>query len=141
MVVTISGHLKVYSSLQNQSGVCCISFFSEKCTASYFKELNITYNVATKNSAGSLISFREIPESCKLKSDLNLFAKIRYALNKNFQFWNQFLCMMDVYDLLRADRDGIGGLHFDAVLRSVYLCAAFDSSKYLRWCSIYHDLP
>ena len=64
---------------------------------------------------------------------------IRYALNENVQFWNQFLCMMDVYDLLRADRDGIWGLHLDAVLRSVYLCAAFDSSNYLR--SIYHDLP
>ena len=46
--------------------------------------------------------------------------------------------MVDVvYDLLRADRDGMWGLHLDDVQCSLYLFAAFDSSNYLRWCSIY----
>ena len=50
-----------------------------------------------------------------------------------------------VYDLLRADRDGMWGLYLDDVQCSLYLFSAFDTSNYLRWCSIYikdmHRLP
>ena len=46
--------------------------------------------------------------------------------------------MMDVvYDLLRADREGIWELHLDAVQRALHLFAAFDCTNYFRWCSLY----
>ena len=42
-----------------------------------------------------------------------------------------------VYDLLRADREGIWELHLDAVQRALHLFAAFDYTNYLHWCSLY----
>ena len=45
--------------------------------------------------------------------------------------------MAVVRDLLRADREGLWELHFDAVQRALYLFAAFDSTNYMRWCSLY----
>ena len=41
------------------------------------------------------------------------------------------------YDLLRADREGIWELHLDAIQRALYMFAAFNSTNYLRWCSLY----
>ena len=45
--------------------------------------------------------------------------------------------MTVVRDLLRADREGLWGLHLDAVQRALYLFTAYDSTNYLRWCSLY----
>ena len=76
--------------------------------------------------------------SNKLIIDLNLFIKTRSDPNENFKFLTQFLSMMAVvHDMLRADREGVWWLHLDAVQRALYIFAVFDSSNYLRWCSIY----
>ena len=83
-----------------------------------------------------IVKFRE--ECTKLASDLEKFIKARSESNENFKFWATFLDMMTVvWDLLRADRDGLWELHLDAVQRALYLFAALDSTNYLRWCSIY----
>lgn len=76
--------------------------------------------------------------SSKLIEGLNNFIKTRSAVKENFQFWNQFLHMLEVvYDLLRADCEGIWELHLDAVQCALYLFTAFNSTNYLRWCSVY----
>lgn len=45
--------------------------------------------------------------------------------------------MQIVSDLLRADHEGIWKLHIDAVQKALFLFAAFDSTNYFRWRSLY----
>ena len=118
-------------------------FFVEKGIDKYKVELgilgNLKLSVANKSTVDSkkfLKEFEQVSE--KMLEELDSFIAKRSAENENFKFWAQFLRMMDVvYDLLRADREGIWELHLDAVQRALHLFAAFDCTNYLRWCSLY----
>ena len=118
-------------------------FFNEKGVHPYAPVLAILTNlksaVEKKNITDSQKYMAEFGEASKgLVEDLNTFIKTQSDANENFKFWASFLDMMAiVHDLLRADREGIWELHLDAVQRSLYLFAAFDSNNYLRWCSFY----
>ena len=118
-------------------------FFNEKGVHPYAPVLAILTNlksaVEKKNITDSQKYMAKFGEASKeLVEDLNTFIKTQSDANENFKFWASFLDMMAiVHDLLRADREGIWELHLDAVQRSLYLFAAFDSANYLRWCSFY----
>ena len=118
-------------------------FFAEKGIEKYKVELDILVNlklsVANKCTVDSQKFMKEFKQaSGKMLEELDSFIAKRSAENENFKFWAQFLRMMDVvYDLLRADREGIWELHLDAVQRALHLFAAFDCTNYLRWCSLY----
>ncbi|KAG0728088.1 hypothetical protein GWK47_033202 [Chionoecetes opilio] len=122
-----------------------LQFFADKGVEQYAAELAILINlrtsVANKNTSESQKYMDKFATaSSQLIEDLNVFRKTRSAENENFNCWNQLLRMMNVvYDLLRADREGIWELHLDAVQRALYLFAAFDSRNYLRWCSVYME--
>ena len=76
--------------------------------------------------------------SKNLVNDVEHFISERSQVNENFKFWANVRDMMYVVlDLMRADREGIWELHLDAVQRAMYLFAAFDSTNYLKWCSLY----
>ena len=118
-------------------------FFAEKGVEPYMVELSIlsklksaVANKYTKDSQKYMAEFECASE--KLLKDVESFIETRSAANENFKFWAQFLHMMaTVNDLLRADRAGIWELHLDAVQCALYLFAAFHSTNYLRWCSVY----
>jgi hypothetical protein len=117
-------------------------FFAEgvdQYTAELTILTNLKSSVAKKNISENQKYMAEfVTASAKLAEDLQNFMKTRSALNENFHFWSQFLQMMDVvHDLLRADREGIWELHLDAIQHALYLFAAFHSTNYLRWCSVY----
>ena len=62
----------------------------------------------------------------------------RSSTNENFRFWCQFLKQHEVtVDLLRADREGLWQLHLDAMQRALYEFAAWDSTNYLLWGTMY----
>ena len=63
----------------------------------------------------------------------------RSSTNENFRFWCQFLKRHEItVDLLRADREGLWQLHLDAtLLRALYEFAAWDSTNYLLWGTMY----
>ena len=62
----------------------------------------------------------------------------RSSTNENFRFWCQFLKRHEItVDLLRANREGLWQLHLDATLRALYEFAAWDSTDYLRWGTMY----
>lgn len=74
----------------------------------------------------------------KLINDLKDFIDLRCSTNENFKFWYQFLKRHEItLDLLRADREGSWQLHLDAMQRALYEFAAWDSTNYLRWGSVY----
>lgn len=118
-------------------------FFSEKGIAQYTHELAILTNLQSSvkekcitDSHKYMVQFADASKT--LVEDLNRFIQTRSDSNENFKFWTQFLQMMNIVrDLLRADREGIWELHLDAVQRALNLFAAFDSTNYLRWCSLY----
>lgn len=118
-------------------------FFTDKGVEPYIMELGIlsklkcaVANKYIKDSQKYMAEFESASE--KLLKDVDNFIQTRSAANENFKFWAQFLRMMAIVnDLLRADRAGIWDLHLDAVQRALYLFAAFDSTNYLRWCSVY----
>ena len=76
--------------------------------------------------------------SKKLVDDMKAFIDGRPASNENFKFWYQFLERHAiVLDLLRADREGSWELHLKAIQHALYEFAAWDSTNYLRWGSVY----
>ena len=76
--------------------------------------------------------------SSNLVGDLKNFVEARSSTNENFKFWYQFLERHEIeLDLLRADREGLWQLHFDAMQRALYEFAAWDSTNYLRWGTVY----
>ena len=69
---------------------------------------------------------------------MNAFIDGRSASNENFKFWYQFLERQAiVLDLLRADREGSWELHLEAMQCALYEFAAWDSTNYLGWGSVY----
>lgn len=57
---------------------------------------------------------------------------------KHLPYWDYFIEMVDIVrNLVRADREGLWDLHLDSVQKAIPLFAIFDSTNYLRWCSIY----
>ena len=118
-------------------------FFAEQGIHPYTQELAILKDIQSAvekkditKSQKCMDKFQE--KSLKLVDNLDKFIKARSESNENFKFWATFLDMMTVVrDLLRADREGLWELHLDAVQRALYLFTAYDSTNYLRWCSLY----
>ena len=90
-----------------------------------------------------LDTFRAFLEEFQMSSsylvgDLKNFVEARSSTNENFKFWYQFLERHEIaLDLLRADREGLWQLHLDAMQRALYEFAAWDSTNYLRWGTVY----
>ena len=66
--------------------------------------------------------------------------------NETFKYWDTFIYLIQqVENLVHADRDGDWTLHLHAIQALLPIFAAFDSTNYLRWCSLYledmHKLP
>ena len=116
-----------FKGQQQYTGQLCV--LKQLQTALEKKDIENSQTYLSKFTAESSIKFVE---------DLENFITERSAINENFKFWANFLEMMKiVYDLLRADCEGIWELHLDAIQRALYMFAAFNSTNYLRWCSLY----
>ena len=88
------------------------------------------------NTQSNLCEFRSKADG--LFEDFKVFTDNRMSGNENFKYWLLFLDKMQiVFDLLQADREGDWMLHLDAVQLSLYEFAAWDSTNYLRWGSVY----
>ena len=118
-------------------------FFDEKGVSNYCEELELLDNLkkgtASRNISEShrlLAQFQT--SSKKLVSDMNAFINGRSASNENFKFWYQFLERHTiVLDLLWEDWEGSWELHLEAMQRALYEFAAWDSTNYLWWGSVY----
>ena len=88
------------------------------------------------NTQSNLCEFRFKADG--LFEDFKVFTDKGMSGNENFKYWLLFLNKMQiVFDLLRADREDDWMLHLDAVQRSLYEFAAWDSTNYLGWGSVY----
>ena len=137
---SLNGMLLLHEALER---LLYRQFFETKGVSPYSSELIIleelkaaVQNKDIQKSQQYISTFSE--NSKKLTHDLDTFISERSKVNENFRFWANVRDMVAVVlDILRADREGIWELHLDAVQRAMYLFAAFDSTNYLRWCSLY----
>ena len=66
------------------------------------------------------------------------FISKRCEENETFRYWNLFLTMMaHLENLIRSDQKGDWALQLQSIQDLLPLFAAFDSTNYLRWCSLY----
>ena len=118
-------------------------FFRENNIAEYSHELSTLQNLkngVTQNNIKESQKYINIftTESNVLLSDIDNFIRERSSKNENFMFWSQFITRLHIVkDLLRADREGNWELHIDSLQRAIFEFAAWDSTNYLRWASIY----
>ena len=107
-------------------------FFTEKGIANYSQELDILGKLKKSTVSGNTVESRAFLEEFQMSSsnlvgDLKNFVEARSSTNENFKFWYQFLERHEIaLDLLRADREGLWQLHFDAMQRALYEFAAWD---------------
>ena len=118
-------------------------FFADKGVANYSHELDILSKLKKSTASGNVPDSQTFLEqfqtsSSKLIDDLKTFINTRSSTNENFRFWCQFLTQHEItLDLLRADREGLWHMHLDAMQRPLYEFAAWDSTNYLRWGTVY----
>ena len=58
--------------------------------------------------------------------------------SETFRYWSNFILLMSqVENLIRSDREGNWSLQLQSTQNLLPLFAAFDSTNYLQWCSLY----
>ena len=108
----------------------------------YREQLDALSNLKSKfadSSCKNIEDFGDIGNVCDgMLSDFDHFVCDASKKNETFKFWNQFIDLFQlVENLVRADREGNWGLHLLTVQSLLPVFAAFDSTNYLRWCSLY----
>ena len=127
------------------------AFFKEGDNVQVHKEhLDVLVDLKRKIASFSNESFA-IFQTFK-ENSLGLFRNFDHFMddaknsNETFKYWDTFIYLIQqVENLVHADRDGDWTLHLQAVQALLPIFAAFDSTNYLRWCSLYledmHKLP
>ena len=111
--------------------------------ATYTSEMNILQKLKSSVGNGNVGDSQKYLEefknhSYKLIKDLNNFTTVQSEGNYNFRFWSHFIYRHEiVMDLIRADWEGIWELHLDAMQHAMSEFAAWDSTNYLRWATLY----
>ena len=74
----------------------------------------------------------------ELVDEFELFRSKSSKESNTFRFWDYFLILVSqIENLIRSDREGNWDLQLQAIQDLLPLFAAFDSTNYLRWCSLY----
>lgn len=127
------------------------AFFKEGDNVQEHKEqldmlVDLKGKVASSSNESAAL-FRNFEEKTPgLFSNFDQFIDHARSTNETFKYWDTFIHLIQqVENLVRADRDGDWALHLQAVQALLPIFAAFDSTNYLRWCSLYledmHKLP
>ena len=128
-------------------------FFKEGDNVQVHKEcLDVLVDLKGKiasSSNESLALFQTFEESSlclELFRNFDHFTDDANSSNETFKYWDTFIYLIQhIENLVHADRDGYWTLHVQAVQALLPIFAAFDSTNYLRWCSLYlediHKLP
>ncbi|KAJ8039008.1 hypothetical protein HOLleu_16589 [Holothuria leucospilota] len=94
--------------------------------------------VASSSNESAAIFQKFEEKSLGLFSNFDQFIDDARSSNETFKYWDTFIYLIQkVENLVRADRDGDWALHLQAVQALLPIFAAFDSTNYLRWCSLY----
>ena len=118
-------------------------FFKQYNVEKYEEQINLLIQLKAKVSEEkcqeSQHLLRSIQEcSSPLISDFDKFVIDNTDRNKTFKYWDKFIQIVSlVENLVRSDREGNWELHLHTVQEWLPIVAAFDSTNYLRWCSLY----
>ena len=118
-------------------------FFKENGVLTYHKELEALRTLKELTKHGKTSQCKEVldylPISLqKLMKDFVDFKERKSKESENFKFWDQFTYRHSiVLNLLRADREGNWLLHLHSMQEALYEFAAWDSTNYSGWGSVY----
>ena len=100
---------------------------------------NMKNNISKKAKKESIDDLQEFKADCSvLIENFDAFIAENCDGNETFRFWNSFINMMSkLENLVRSDRQGDWNLQLQSIKDLLPLFAAFDSTNYLRWCSLY----
>lgn len=138
--------------MQALSQLQWVEFFKEKDNLHKYKEElevieNMKFKVREKSNLLSVSALQHFQGTCEnILGAFDKFIQVRRAQDETFQYWDTFISLMfNVENLLRSDREGNWTLHVQAIHDLLPIFAAFDSTSYLQWCSLYledmHQLP
>ncbi|KAG1696934.1 Alpha-N-acetylgalactosaminidase [Nymphon striatum] len=115
------------------------AFFKQCDLTKYADELKMKAKVADKNPQDSQSLLRQFQaHSDSLLTDFDQFIEENRSKNETFLYWDTFIHLMTLLEnLIRSDREGNWALQVQSVQSLLPLFAAFDSTNYLRWCSLY----
>ena len=131
----------------------CEAFFKEGDNVQVHKEhLDVLVDLKGKIASSSNESFAIFRTFEGKKNSHDLFRNFDHFIdnaknsNETFKYWDTFIYLIQqVENLVHSDRDGDWTLHLQTVQALLPIFAAFDSTNYLRWCSLYledmHKLP
>lgn len=118
-------------------------FFNQCDLDKYDDQINLLVqlrsNVNGKNVQESQKLLKDFMETSNpLINDFDDFIRGSRNSSETFRYWDTFIQIMSLLaNLLRSDREGNWKLHLQTVQALLPLFAAFDSTNYLRWCSLY----
>ena len=118
-------------------------FFREEDNLQLYKEqldllVDLKEKVSSSSKESAAIFHNFEGKSHDLISNFDQFVDRARSSSETFKYWDTAIhFIQQVENLVRADRDGDWALHLQAVQALLPIFAAFDSTNYLRWCSLY----
>ena len=109
----------------------------------YQEQLNniahLRCKISQKLREESLTQLKEFEaKSETLIHDFDDFVSKNSEESETFRYWSNFIPLMShVENLIRSDREGNWLLQLLSIQSLLPLFSAFDSTNYLRWCSLY----
>ena len=96
-------------------------------------------SVSKKEKVACAENLKDFKAACRpLIEDFDAFIAEQCSQDETFKFWNSFLTMMTkVENLVRSDRLGDWKLQLQTIQDLLPVFAAFDSTNYFRWCSLF----
>ena len=120
------------------------AFFNEDDRATKYKDLldtllHLKEEVAAKSPESvPLLHTCQDHIGSELVDEFERFISKCCEESETFRYWNTFLHLVShLENLIRSDREGNWNLQVQAIQDLLPLFAAFDSTNYLRWCSLY----
>ena len=121
-----------------------VAFFKEGDNIDKYQEQlkNIAHlrcKISQKLREESLMQLKEFETKSEgLIHDFDDFVSENSEESETFRYWSNFILLMSyVENLIRSDREGNWPLQLQSIQNLLPLFAAFDSTNYLRWCSLY----
>ena len=120
------------------------AFFEDKALMTKYRQaldtlVEMRAAIVKKSRTESEHLFQQFKaSSAELINEFDQFVLKGIEESEIFKYWDTFIRLMThIENLIRSDREGNWTLHLQSVQNLLPIFSAFDSTNYLRWCSLY----